>query len=197
MDLSLSLSVYEKAVLYSYIYILYTRILHTMFLLHYIFVHLHVHTHNIYIYMYINYIYVNMYYSSVDYAEWTFQLCMVMVILGAFITHQSCCIYDLFKFKSFLSTDSISLYGHIPTGSNLCWSTCFTQLQCGNLPLTTPSGSVLLVNLSSCWVRVCDRIQTPIELHWFLKWGAPKPLVSRLKTVNFGCHPSFRKPSNH
>ena len=48
---SLSLCVYEKAVLYSYIDIYYIHT-HTMFLLHYIFVHLRVHTHTIYIYIY-------------------------------------------------------------------------------------------------------------------------------------------------
>ena len=49
--ISLSLCVYEKAVLYSYIDIYYIHT-HTMFLLHYIFVHLRVHTHTIYIYIY-------------------------------------------------------------------------------------------------------------------------------------------------
>lgn len=97
MDLSLSLCIWEGCVIY--IYYTHAYCIQCFFCIIYLFTCMYIHTQ--YIYMYINYIYVNMYYSSVDYAEWTFQLCMVMMILGAFITHQSCCIYDFFNFRAF------------------------------------------------------------------------------------------------
>ena len=116
MDLSLSLCIWEGCVIFIYRYILYTHAYYVSFAL-YICTLACTYTHNIYIYIYIQY--VNMYYSSVDYCWMDFPIVHCDGNFGC-LYHPSVLLHLRFiQFQSFLSTDSISLYGHIPTGSNL------------------------------------------------------------------------------